>query len=201
MHWLPNAISIVRILLVVPTVSSVLRADYSTALTLVGVAAVSDGLDGFLARRFAWTSRLGSFLDPIADKLLVAALYITLTVAGAIPLWLLAIVVLRDVVIVSGAIAYRSFVGPLEMAPTWISKTNTLAQFSLVLLALLSLVLDAPAAFDLRGFIDPWGFALVGLLSLVSGSQYVLSWSRRALAEWRTHQPGQSPHKTSAGPH
>ncbi|MEM1432486.1 MAG: CDP-alcohol phosphatidyltransferase family protein [Pseudomonadota bacterium] len=187
-HWLPNAISVMRILLVIPAVSFMLRAEYATALALVGIAAISDGLDGFLARRFDWTSRLGAFLDPIADKLLVAALYVTLTLAGAIPLWLLAVVVLRDLVIVTGAMCYRYVVGPLEMAPTRISKTNTAAQFLLVLLSLLSLVVSSALAEDLRALIDPYGFILVAVLSLSSGSQYVLSWSRRALKERRERQ-------------
>ena len=181
MRWLPNGISLLRILLVVPTVSAVLRGEHSTALGLVAVAAVSDALDGFLARRFDWRSQLGALLDPIADKLLVAGLYLTLTFIGALPVWLLVVVLTRDVVIVAGAACYRYFVGPLEMAPTRVSKANTAAQFVLVLLALV-VRLEPGADWSelLRSIIDPWGFVLVTITCCWSGALYVRDWSRRA---------------------
>ncbi|MEM9743208.1 MAG: CDP-alcohol phosphatidyltransferase family protein [Pseudomonadota bacterium] len=191
MRWLPNGISLLRIALVFPTIGSLLRDEYPAALLLVVVASISDALDGFLARRFQWTSRLGSFLDPIADKLLVAGLYLTLTFLEALPLWLLAVVLLRDVVIVAGAAAYRFVVGPLVMAPTRLSKLNTGLQFSLVVSVLVMLAF--PTLEALEAILNPWAFVLVASTSLLSGAQYVINWSARARALRRGSADSRSP--------
>ena len=104
LSWLPNAISILRIALVPPILILILQGDYGWALALFFFAGFSDGLDGYLAVRFEWTTRLGGLLDPAADKLLITGLFVTLAYTGDIPVWLAAIVILRDVVIVLGAL-------------------------------------------------------------------------------------------------
>jgi len=80
--WIPNAISLLRIALIVPILMLILRGHYAWALGLFFFAGFSDGLDGYLATRFNWQTRLGGLLDPVADKLLVAGLFITLMGAG-----------------------------------------------------------------------------------------------------------------------
>ena len=122
LRWLPNAISVFRILLIVPVVYSILHARYVEALALFFVAGFSDGVDGFLAKRFGWHTRLGALLDPIADKLLMASIYVTLALVSKLPIWLAALVVLRDVVILGGATAYNFLIAPVQGEPTRISK-------------------------------------------------------------------------------
>ncbi len=173
---IPNLICIIRILLVPPVVLMLLRDDFATALALFALAGASDGLDGYLARRFDWRSRLGAILDPLADKLLMAASYITLGWLGLLPGWLVVLVLGRDVVIISGSLAFHRFVSDIELAPTRISKANTLFQILLVLLVMaLPIGLSLPA----------WGLgaiiALVTATTLLSGGHYVWSWSKLAL--------------------
>lgn len=177
LSWIPNAICIVRILLIVPLVAALLSGAYTTALILIVVAGLSDGLDGFLARTFDWRTRLGSLLDPAADKLLVVSALLTLTRLEFVPLGLAVIVVLRDVVIVSGALMYQRVAGKLEGEPTLISKLNTLFQLIFIVLTIASAQWGQPGA----GLLTLLG-ATVVFTSITSGLNYVLIWSRRARA-------------------
>lgn len=175
LSWLPNAVSLLRIGLVVPILLLILRGDYAWALLLFFAAGFSDGVDGYLAKRFDWHTRLGALLDPVADKLLVAGTFITLACMNVIPVWLASAVILRDVVIVGGAIAYNFMVGPVEGEPTRISKLNTALQ-----LLFLSLVL-CRAGFDWPDRISITVLGAAVLITVViSGVDYVLSWSHRA---------------------
>lgn len=173
---LPNLISALRLVLVLPTVWALLSGQYGLALALFLVAAASDGVDGFLAKRFGWHSQLGAVLDPVADKTLMAACYLALAWLGALPLWLLIVVLGRDLVIVAGALAYHLMIDRVEVSPTIISKLNTAAQLALVLIVLM----------QLAGLVQP-GSTLYGLIYLVlattllSGGQYVWTWGSRAL--------------------
>src|SRR5690606_41004654 len=96
LRWLPNAICALRIVLVAPLVLAVLAGEHATALALLVVAGFSDGLDGFLAKKFDWRARLGSLLDPAADKLLIVSAYAALVYVGLVPLAVFATVVGRD---------------------------------------------------------------------------------------------------------
>ena len=178
LKWLPNAISLMRIVLVVPILMYIVDGRFGLALFLFFVAGFSDGVDGFLAKRFDWHTRIGALLDPIADKLLVGGTYITLVVIGMIPAWLAALVVVRDVVIIGGAAAYNFFVKPVEGEPTRISKLNTALQLLFVVFVL------SNAGF---GWPDEIAITIIGagvLVTLVvSGVDYVWSWSRRARAD------------------
>lgn len=172
---IPNLICVVRILLVIPIVVLLLREEFLTVLVLFAVAGASDGLDGFLARHFDWRSRLGAILDPLADKLLMVSTYATLGWIGLLPLWLVAIVLLRDAVIISGAFAYHRLCGEVEMEPTRISKANTVFQILLVLL-----VMVIPVGFSLPQWVLEAMIVVVAWTSLLSGGNYVWEWSRRA---------------------
>lgn len=124
-RYLPNAISISRMVLVVPIVWSLATHRYELALGLFAVAGVSDALDGAIAKRHGWVSPLGAFLDPAADKLLVLGAYATFAANGAIPWWLLGFIVGRDLIIVCGAGVYRWRRGPFEIQPALSSKIAT----------------------------------------------------------------------------
>jgi len=136
LKYIPNVICIARIILVAPIVWALLEERYGLALSLSLVAGLSDALDGFLARRFDWRTRLGGLLDPAADKLLMFASFVTLTWMGWVPVWFTAIVIGRDIIIISGTIVYQLTVEPIHGEPTGASKLNTVLQISFVLLTI-----------------------------------------------------------------
>jgi|HigsolmetaAR202D_1030399.scaffolds.fasta_scaffold04972_5 Phosphatidylglycerophosphate synthase len=178
LRHLPNIISLMRLLLVPPVVFAILAQQYGWGLLLFFVAGLSDGVDGFLAKRYGWQTPLGGFLDPLADKLLMVSSIVALAAQGHVPLWLAAVVLLRDLVIVVGALCYRVLVGPFDAAPTTISKINTLVQILLVLAVMADRVLALGADLSPLFFV-----ALV--MAMSSGIDYVLQWSRRARDAWR----------------
>lgn len=158
-----------------PAMVELARENHLTAMAIMAVAGITDGLDGYLARRFDWRSRLGALLDPLADKLLMMASYVTLGYLGHIPLWLTVLVVGRDVVIMTGAAAYYRLTGHLEMDPTALSKANTALQVALVVVMVGALAGLAVPAWALAGIV--W---LVAAFTLASGLHYVWLWSRKA---------------------
>ena len=139
MRHLPNLLTLLRLLLTLPIAWLLLSERFAAALWLFAVAGASDALDGFLARRFGWVSRVGSVLDPLADKLLLVTSYVCLGLSQVLPWWLTLLVLLRDALIVGGALVYRVLVGALQMRPSLLGKASTLAQIILVLAVLLGL--------------------------------------------------------------
>lgn len=182
MKSLPNIISILRILLVIPTVYFLSEHKYSNALLVFLVAGLSDGLDGFLARRFGWITRLGSFLDPMGDKLLMTASYFMLGYLGHLPVWLVLLVIGRDLVIVIGALAYRLLVQDISMQPLIISKINTACQIFLVLLMIYDLS-DIPGAAHVPAWASVSMVYAVMVTTILSGISYVYIWTVRARSE------------------
>lgn len=184
---LPNIISVLRILLVIPVVILLLHREYGDALILFAVAGVSDGLDGFLAKHFHWQSRLGSILDPLADKLLLVCSFVALAWIGFIPLWLLLSVLARDLVIVVGAATFHILFGRFEMQPTRVSKVNTFFQIVYVL---------AVVFYHGEFAFTPWIVETLGYIVLatviISGSNYIWIWGRRALAAARQQDPSRT---------
>jgi cardiolipin synthase len=192
LRQIPNIITVARVLLVIPTAWCLIEGRYVQALVLMAVAGASDAVDGWLARRFDWVTWFGAAVDPLADKILVGVLFITLTVQGALPLWVAGIAIGRDVVILAGAAAYRLMFKHIEFAPTLLSKANTAVQIVVLLLLLLYLC-DFPMLSPLAGSVtQPYGFWLVATLAIVSGADYVITWSRRALSEGRSGGAGRS---------
>lgn len=177
LSWIPNAICIVRILLIGPFVFALFSGDYELALLLIVIAGLSDGVDGFLARNFGWRTRLGSLLDPAADKLLVVSAFLSLTRLELVPLGLTVTVIMRDIVIVTGALVYQKLSGRLEGEPTIISKLNTVCQLAFIILTIAHAEWQQPGALwlTLLG-------AMVVFTSITSGLTYILEWSRRARA-------------------
>src|SRR5687767_5119963 len=141
---LPNLITTARVLLAPYFVWLLLQDRYGDALIVFAVMGASDALDGYLAKTYHWQSRLGAYLDPLADKLMLVSAYIALAWKGLIPLWLVAIVVGRDVLILSGALAYHFVVRRLEMNPSAVSKANTFVQIVLALAVILDQIMLMP---------------------------------------------------------
>ena len=177
MRYLPNIITIGRILLIWPILAALLRGSYPLALVLFVITGISDGLDGFLAKHFGWTSELGKLLDPMADKLLLVSVFVTTAWLGLSPPWVTAVAVARDVLIAAGALTYRLWLGPLHGYPTMLSKLNTAAQLAY----LLAVMLHAAAGVPSSGLLAV-AAGLVCLMTVVSGVEYVMIFTRRAWA-------------------
>jgi cardiolipin synthase (CMP-forming) len=178
---IPNLISMLRILLTLPIVWLLFEQQYALSLILFAVAGFSDGLDGFLAKHYGWQSYLGGLLDPLADKALLMSSFLVLGGQGLIPIWLVILVIFRDLTIVGGALYYNFSVEELDANPSLISKFNTLLQIMLVLLV----VTDA-GPLPLPYPIVEWLTWVTGLTTLISGGAYVWVWSNKARRKgWR----------------
>lgn len=173
---LPNLLSVVRILLVFPCIFWLSQHDYGWALMVFLMAALTDGLDGGLAKRFGWVTRLGSLLDPIADKVLMAGVVITLGGQHYLPIWWVVGVVGRDLCIIFGALAYRTWIGYFEGRPSKLSKLNTFLQ-------LLSVITVVSELYRQTRYNQSWQMILLSITfvtTVVSGLDYVLRISERA---------------------
>jgi len=184
----PNALTLLRFLLVPVIAVAILRGAYGLAFMLFVVSAVSDFADGWIARRWNQRTRFGAVADPLADKLTMLTVTVSLWMLGALPWWLALAVVLRDAVIVGGALAYHWTLGSVEMAPSRMSKINTGFEFMLLLgvLAILAGLLPD----------GPWKsllFAATLVTIVLSGGSYVVVWSRKAAAARRAAAAGSCP--------
>ena len=177
MRHLPNLICVARIVLVWPIVVALRAGNFDAAMLLFTLAALSDGLDGYLAKHFEWTSRLGKILDPLADKVLLVVVFVTATWLGLVPRWLTATAVARDVMIGLGALVYRVWFGPLHGRPTVVSKVNTALQLGYLLAIMVYQAFRLPPQEILTAL------AVLTLMStLASGADYLIVFTRRAWA-------------------
>lgn len=177
LRHLPNVICVARIALVWPIIAGLRSRNYELAMAVFAFAAVSDGLDGFLAKRFQWTSELGKLLDPAADKLLLVSVFVSATWLGLVPPWLTAAAVARDAMIALGALVFKMWFGPLHGHPTVLSKLNTGVQLAYLLAVMSHAAFRFPSASALGAL------AIVTLLTtIISGLDYITVFTRRALA-------------------
>jgi len=170
---IPNSISLLRICLVPLAVWLIISGMFQAAFIIFVVAGLSDAADGYIAKRFGMKTVLGSYLDPLADKLLLVSIYITLGSLGEIPSWLVILIVSRDILIIAGFLLSWMLDHPFAIDPALISKANTALQIILA-----AVVLGAMAyGFDLsamRSFL----IYSTGTLTLLSASFYFVSWLR-----------------------
>jgi cardiolipin synthase len=170
---LPNLITLGRILLVPVVVWAIASNAMWIAFVLFLVAGVSDGVDGFLAKRFNMATELGSYLDPLADKALIVSIYLTLGINGDIPRWLVILVVSRDILIVGGIMLSWLMGNPLKIRPLLVSKLNTVAQIVFACVVLGSLGFNFDVA-QLKLVL----MALVAVTTLLSVAAYLAEWVR-----------------------
>lgn len=175
LRHLPNAITCLRLAMAPLLLWLLWSRHFQAALAVALVAGASDLLDGFLAKRFGWQSRLGSLLDPIADKLMLGLAMVGLWLVAVVPAWLVALVLVRDAVIVAGAMAWWRVGGPFDGKPTILGKLSTLAQVALVLVCLV----------ELAGWLLPLqvrreAVIAAALLTFASGVDYVIRYGVRA---------------------
>jgi cardiolipin synthase len=163
---IPNILTVLRILVTPLFVICLIRDQHGYALLIFVAAGVTDGLDGLMARMFDQRSELGAVLDPIADKLLLTASYISLGVLKDIPGWLAVVVISRDVLILTG-IAILAFANiPFEIRPSLLSKWTTLFQILTIAVTLLGFQLEG------AGIVTPVLVWVTAVMTVLSGLHY-----------------------------
>ncbi len=177
---LPNVLSILRIILTVPVVMTLLNHQYFLAMVLFFIAGVTDALDGWIAKRYSLQTRLGSILDPAADKLLLVSSFVALYLIELLPLWLLTLIFLRDFMIVSGTVG--CFLGSGDsksdlLSPSKLSKFNTVLQILLVLFLVIIQIYPVPSQWVTIFFI------VVGTSTVLSGADYVWIWAEQVISQ------------------
>jgi cardiolipin synthase len=170
---IPNLITLARILLVPVVVWSIATGQILLAFLLFLVAGISDGVDGFLAKRFGMKTELGAYLDPLADKVLIVSIYVSLGITAVIPLWIVILVVSRDIMIVGAVILSWLMDRPVQIKPLIVSKANTAAQivFACLVLGSHGLGIDIEPVLTMV-------MVLVAVLTLVSVAFYLAEWVR-----------------------
>ncbi|TAN18636.1 MAG: CDP-alcohol phosphatidyltransferase family protein [Rhizobiaceae bacterium] len=168
---IPNIITLMRFFLVPAVVFAMLSDRMGWAFAGFLIAGISDGVDGFIARQFNQRSKLGAYLDPVADKLLLVSVFVVLGFMGGLPLWLVVAAVSRDALIV-GAVLISSLMGhPVDIRPVFVSKANTAVQIVLAAWVL------AESAFAMAfGPVRTWLIIVSGLLTVASAAAYLVSW-------------------------
>ncbi len=172
MEQIPNIITVLRMFAIIPIAWLLWQDAFVPAIYCLILAGLSDALDGFLARRCGWGSRMGAMLDPLADKLLIVSIMLLFSAKGYLPEWLVLLALGRDLMIVGGALLYRYITGALEMKPLLISKLNTAFQILLLLVTLLHVGFYPLSAGIIAGL-----QALVAVTTLFSGLAYVYWWT------------------------
>ena len=178
-------ITIMRLLLVPAVVLAMLSARWDWAFAGFLVAGVSDGVDGFIARRYNQFSKLGAYLDPMADKLLLVSVFVVMGFIGQLPLWLVVTMVSRDALIVCAVLLSTVMAHPVEVKPLHVSKANTAIQI------VLAAVVLGELAFSLH--LDPLRPALIvlsGVLTVASAAAYLVAWLRHMSGYGEGSTPG-----------
>jgi cardiolipin synthase len=175
---IPNALTVFRLVLILPFLMYLYQSKYDKAFYIFLLAGFTDGLDGWLARHYNWLSPFGSFMDPLADKLLIASSFISLALLGNLPWWLVSLVFLRDLTISLGVMAWYWFVHrQLDFEPTQLSKINTSLQLALVTLCLFQL-----AFFEFPAYLSGSLIILTAITTTATYLDYVWTWSKKAFS-------------------
>ncbi|ANT50924.1 CDP-alcohol phosphatidyltransferase family protein [Mesorhizobium amorphae] len=182
---IPNMITIMRFVLVPAVVLAMLQAHWGWAFAGFLVAGISDGVDGFIARRYNQHSELGAYLDPMADKVLLVSVFVVMGFIGELPLWLVVTMVSRDALIICAVLLSTVMAHPVAMKPLFVSKANTAVQI------VLAAVVLGELAFDLH--LDPLRPALIllsGVLTVASAAAYLVGWLRHMSGYGEGSKPG-----------
>jgi cardiolipin synthase len=172
---IPNLLTTLRLLLAVPLCLLILAREFESVLWVALVAGLSDGVDGWLARKLDAASRYGAIADPLADKLMLSGAYPCLAAVGLLPWWLALLVIGRDLVIVAGALAYHALYGSYAMSPSVPGKLSTFLQILFALALLLQQVYPSLPATVLSSLLY-----IVVFATIFSGVHYVWVWGRKA---------------------
>ena len=181
LRHIPNALTFSRLVLIAPFLMFLYQQEYQNAFYTFLLAGITDGLDGLLARHFHWKSLLCSFIDPLADKLLIASSFISLALCGKLPWWLVILVFLRDLTISFGVVGWYWLVQrKLDFHPTLLSKLNTLLQLTLVTLCLFEL-----AFFEFPTIFIQLLIVLTAVTTAGTYIDYAWTWGKKACSRTR----------------
>ena len=164
---IPNSLTVLRIFLVPVFVGFLIYEQYDHALITLLIAALTDGLDGTIARIANQRTRIGAYLDPLADKLLLVSAFLTLSVLHLVPVWAVILVVSRDAMLLAGTLIARMTDSPVDLSPTILGKGTTLAQ----LIYIIMVMLTATGYIQVK-VIHPMLFVMV-IVTVSSGVHYV----------------------------
>jgi cardiolipin synthase (CMP-forming) len=178
-NYLPNAITIIRIVMAFPLLYLLMTQQALAAFWLALIAGGTDFVDGYLAKKYHWQTTLGGLLDPIADKCLLTVCFIGLAWQGAIAWWLFAAVILRDVVILTGALIWWKTIGPFKASPSMLGKLTTFMQIVFV-----AIILAERAFVSAFGMITVSMLWLMLLMTVASGLDYFFRYGALALKAW-----------------
>jgi cardiolipin synthase len=167
LNW-ANRLTLLRILLIPVFAISLLYRQNGAALFIFCLAGISDGLDGFIARTYGQKTKLGTFLDPMADLLLLSTAFIVLAMMDQIPVWLSVIVISRNVIVVMGSAILYIINNHIDISITPLGKATTFFQLTLLLFALTSHYLNT-----VPSVIFPLLLWTTTILTVVSGLQYI----------------------------
>ncbi|HLM40970.1 MAG TPA: CDP-alcohol phosphatidyltransferase family protein [Microvirga sp.] len=171
---IPNLITVFRLVLVPLVVLMILQGRWGVAFTAFVIAGASDGIDGYIARRFDMRSEFGAIIDPLADKALLVSIYITLALVGVLPDWVVVVVVSRDLIMVMAIMVSWLMDRRMEIRPMFIGKMNTAAQIGFA-----ALILSTKAFGMDLGVVEDALMIAVAVLTVLSGGAY--------LGKWLTH--------------
>ena len=181
LKYIPNILTLIRLVLIAPFLVSLYQGSYVYAFYFFILAGCTDALDGSLARYFHWQSLFGSFIDPLADKLLIASSFISLALIGILPWWLVILVFLRDLTISFGVVAWYVIVKrELDFKPTALSKINTFLQLMLLVSCLFEL-----AFFKLLPNLNEILILLTTITTTITFVDYVWTWGKKAYNDVR----------------
>ncbi len=176
LRQIPNALTLIRLLLIVPFLLCLFHKQFACAFYIFLIAGVTDALDGLLARGFSWQSNVGKIIDPLADKLLISASFISLAMLHVLPWWLVLLIFTRDLVISLGVVAWYLLIPKKpDLKPTYISKVNTVLQLILVMLSLCGQAFALPMPLLLQ-----IGVILTAMTTSISFIDYVWTWGKKA---------------------
>ncbi len=181
----PNLLTLIRILLIPLFIIFIINQSFSWALFIFAVAGITDGIDGLIARITRQRTELGAYLDPIADKLLLSAGFITLAIIEMVPSWLAIIVITRDVIIMLGILVMILTHVPLKIEPSLLSKFTTSIQIATILLVLMArkaVLLERLAVIAIYGTM---------VLTILSGAHYIYLGTK--MLNQKTSQDGSAP--------
>ena len=173
--WLANLVTLARFPLIPVIAYAMLEGHFRVATLVLVLSAVTDAADGAIARLLDQRTRFGAIADPLADKVTMLTVALLLAWLGRLPAWFAAAIVTRDLVIVAGALAYHLTIRPVEMAPTRLSKFNTVLEF-----LLLVGVLAAAGGLVEGGAWIPVLLWITAATIVASGVQYVVGWTLKA---------------------
>ena len=175
MQWrhIPNIFSVARVLMVLPVAFSIVQDAFGLALILFLAAGLSDGLDGYLARKYDWESAFGKMFDPVADKLLVLGVAVSLVYTGHLPMLLMCLMLVKDFVVIFGAFIYTLLAGFPEVRPLMIGKVTTAMQIILIACLLITAALQPVIA----PWVMPALFWMVAVTTFIDGIIYLWVWT------------------------